>query len=65
MKKLLLNTTLCTAIAMGAFSSSHVYADDNQAALEARFLALYAALMAKQSSSVEPFKTDNQNAGKG
>lgn len=40
----------------------------NQAALEARFIALYELLMEKQVSfkeAVEPFKTDNQNAGKG
>ena len=40
----------------------------NQAALEARFIALYEKLMEKQVSfkeAVEPFKTDNQNAGKG
>lgn len=43
-------------------------ADGNQAALEARFIALYETLMEKQVSfkeAVEPFKTDNQNAGKG
>ena len=42
--------------------------DDNQAALEGRFIALYERLMEKQVSfkeSVEPFKADNQNAGKG
>jgi hypothetical protein len=42
--------------------------EDNQAALEARFVALYERLMEKQVSfkeAVEPFKTDNQNAGKG
>lgn len=42
--------------------------DANQAALEGRFQALYVAMMEKQVSfkeAVEPFKTDNQNAGKG
>jgi len=42
--------------------------DTNQAALEARFIALYERLMEKQLSfkeTIEPFKTDNQNAGKG
>ncbi|MEP2780846.1 MAG: hypothetical protein ABJP33_00225 [Pseudoruegeria sp.] len=42
--------------------------DDNQAALIARFIALYERLMEKQVSfkeRVEPFKTCNQNAGKG
>ncbi|MEP3294901.1 MAG: MJ1477/TM1410 family putative glycoside hydrolase [Pseudoruegeria sp.] len=42
--------------------------EDNQAALEERFIALYERLMEKQISfkeRVEPFKTDNQNAGKG
>jgi len=42
--------------------------DGNQAALEGRFQALYIAMMEKQVSfkeAVEPFKTDNQNAGKG
>lgn len=42
--------------------------DENQDALEARFIALYERLMEKQVSfkeAVEPFKTDNQNAGKG
>ncbi len=42
--------------------------DANQAALEGRFQALYVALMEKQvafKEAVEPFKTDNQNAGKG
>lgn len=42
--------------------------DANQAALEARFQALYVSLMEKQvefKEAVEPFKTDNQNAGKG
>ncbi|MEP2780844.1 MAG: hypothetical protein ABJP33_00215 [Pseudoruegeria sp.] len=42
--------------------------EDNQEALEARFIALYERLMEKQISfkeRVEPFKTDNQNAGKG
>ena len=42
--------------------------DANQAALEGRFQALYIAMMEKQVSfkeAVEPFKTDNQNAGKG
>lgn len=41
---------------------------ENQANLEARFIALYELLMEKQVSFkevVEPFKTDNQNAGKG
>lgn len=36
--------------------------------LEQRFIALYEAVMEKQISfkdAVEPFKTDNQNAGKG
>jgi len=40
----------------------------NQAALESRFISLYEKLMEKQVSfkeAVEPFKTDNQNAGKG
>ncbi|GGG84009.1 hypothetical protein GCM10011415_37560 [Salipiger pallidus] len=42
--------------------------DANQAALEGRFQALYVKMMQKQLSfkeAVEPFKTDNQNAGKG
>jgi len=42
--------------------------DANQEALEIRFQNLYVALMEKQISfkeAVEPFKTDNQNAGKG
>ncbi len=42
--------------------------DINQSNLEARFQALYVAMMEKQVSfkeAVEPFKTDNQNAGKG
>lgn len=42
--------------------------DENQANLEARFIALYERLMEKQVSfkeAVEPFKTDNQNAAKG
>ncbi len=42
--------------------------DENQDALEGRFIALYERLMEKQISfkeAVEPFKTDNQNAGKG
>lgn len=42
--------------------------DENQDALEGRFIALYERLMEKQVSfkeAVEPFKTDNQNAGKG
>jgi hypothetical protein len=42
--------------------------ESNQEALEARFIALYERLMEKQVSfkeRVEPFKTDNQNAGKG
>jgi hypothetical protein len=42
--------------------------DANQEALEGRFIALYERLMEKQVSfkeAVEPFKTDNQNAGKG
>ena len=42
--------------------------DANQTALEDRFIALYEVLMEKQISfkeRVEPFKTDNQNAGKG
>lgn len=39
-----------------------------QEALEGRFIALYLQLMEKQVSfkeAVEPYKTDNQNAGKG
>lgn len=43
-------------------------ASANQVALEGRFIALYEKLMEKQVSfkeAVEPFKTDNQNAGKG
>ncbi|WP_162617501.1 hypothetical protein [Yoonia maritima] len=42
--------------------------DANQAALEGRFQALYIKMMEKQvefKEAVEPFKTDNQNAGKG
>jgi hypothetical protein len=42
--------------------------DANQAALEGRFQALYIAMMEKQVSfkeATEPFKTDNQNAGRG
>ena len=38
-----------------------------EAALEARAISLYEKLMEKQMSfkeAVEPFKTDNQNAGK-
>lgn len=41
--------------------------EGNQTALEARAIALYEKLMEKQMSFkevVEPFKTDNQNAGK-
>ncbi len=41
--------------------------DGNQSALETRAIALYEKLMEKQMSfkeTVEPFKTDNQNAGK-
>jgi hypothetical protein len=41
--------------------------DTNQANLEVRAEALYDKLMEKQMSfkeRVEPFKTDNQNAGK-
>lgn len=41
--------------------------DANQAALETRAEALYEKLMEKQmkfKETVEPFKTDNQNAGK-
>jgi hypothetical protein len=41
--------------------------DANQANLTARAEALYVKLMEKQMSfkeAVEPFKTDNQNAGK-
>ncbi|MEL6573707.1 MAG: hypothetical protein AAFQ64_18795 [Pseudomonadota bacterium] len=40
----------------------------NQEALEGRFIALYERMMEKQISfreSVEPFKTDNQNAARG
>ena len=53
-----------TAAAAGDLAAS----DSNQAALEGRFIALYETLMEKQVSfkeAVEPFKTDNQNAGKG
>lgn len=42
--------------------------DGNQANLEARFQNLYVTLMDKQADfkeAVEPYKTDNQNAGKG
>ncbi|MEP2783338.1 MAG: hypothetical protein ABJO67_02325 [Pseudoruegeria sp.] len=42
--------------------------EENGDALEARFTSLYERLMEKQVSfkeAVEPFKTDNQNAGKG
>jgi hypothetical protein len=42
--------------------------DGNQAALESRFQQLYVAMMEKQISfkeATEPFRTDNQNAGKG
>ena len=42
--------------------------DANQAALEGRFQMLYVKMMQKQvefKEAVEPFKTDNQNAGKG
>ena len=41
--------------------------DGNQGALEGRAIALYEKLMEKQMAfkeKVEPFKTDNQNAGK-
>lgn len=41
--------------------------DKNQGNLEGRAIALYEKLMEKQMSfkeKVEPFKTDNQNAGK-
>lgn len=41
---------------------------ENQAALESRYISLYEALMEKQiafKEAVEPYKTDNQNAGKG
>ncbi|MEP2780843.1 MAG: polysaccharide lyase family 7 protein [Pseudoruegeria sp.] len=51
-----------------ASEGSITASEDNQEALEARFIALYERLMEKQISfkeRVEPFKTDNQNAGKG
>lgn len=41
---------------------------ENQANLEARYIGLYESLMEKQISfkeAIEPYKTDNQNAGKG
>lgn len=55
-------------IASQAAAGDLAASDGNQAALEARFQALYIAMMEKQVSfkeAVEPFKTDNQNAGKG
>ncbi len=42
--------------------------DGNQAALESRFQQLYVSMMEKQVSfkeATEPFKKDDQNAGKG
>lgn len=55
-------------IASEAATGDLAASDGNQAALEARFQALYIAMMEKQVSfkeAVEPFKIDNQNAGKG
>lgn len=52
----------------GAAEGDLQASDSNQAALEGRFQALYMAMMEKQVSfkeATEPFKTDNQNAGKG
>ncbi|MGB5863674.1 MAG: hypothetical protein WBG95_05195 [Sulfitobacter sp.] len=52
----------------GEADSSLGASEANQEALEGRFLDLYVALMEKQVSfkeTVEPFKTDNQLAGKG
>lgn len=48
-------------------SGTTTSSDANAAALETRAEALYEKLMEKQMSfkeAVEPFKTDNQNAGK-
>ncbi len=59
-----MNTGVAPEAAAGDLAAS----DANQAALEGRFQALYIAMMEKQVSfkeAVEPFKTDNQNAGKG
>jgi len=41
---------------------------ENQEVLEARYIGLYESLMEKQiafKEAIEPYKTDNQNAGKG
>ncbi len=55
-------------MAISAESTGVGASAENQANLEARFIALYERLMEKQISfkeAVEPFKTDNQNAAKG
>lgn len=57
-----------TQMAISTASTGTGASDANQDALEQRFIALYEAMMEKQVSfkeAVEPFKTDNQNAGKG
>ncbi|WP_028957533.1 hypothetical protein [Sulfitobacter sp. 20_GPM-1509m] len=59
---------MANTINPGASEGDIKGSDSNQAALEGRFQALYMAMMEKQVSfkeAVEPFKTDNQNAGKG
>jgi hypothetical protein len=55
------------ALNTDAASGDLAASDANQAILEGRAIALYEKLMEKQMSfkeAVEPFKTDNQNAGK-
>jgi hypothetical protein len=62
------NTQEKKKMALSSTPTDTSASDANQEALEARFIALYERLMEKQVSfkeAVEPFKTDNQNAGKG